>query len=96
MTMSMGPTNYLTASQRALADVERVAQAIFANRRHHEPVEGWDALYPDEVASYRAMAAAAIDALGVREEQYRSANCPDDQDYDMTRLCGDWRPVNPT
>jgi hypothetical protein len=43
---------------------ETVAKAIFANRRHHEPVHAWDDLYPDEMDSYRNMARAALLAAG--------------------------------
>lgn len=47
-----------------------VARAIFANRRHHEPVRAWEDLYSDEMDSYRAMARAALTAaVQAQEEQ---------------------------
>lgn len=85
-------TEQQTPSQRAMSDVERVAEAIWRTDtfRMGDP-EAWTG--DGDQRLYRAMAVASIEALGVREEQYRSAACPDDQDYDMVRLCGNWRPV---
>lgn len=42
------------------------------------------------------LADAVIAELGLREEQYRSALCPDDQDYDKVRLVTNWQSPNPT
>lgn len=70
--------------------IERVAKAIFkADDMAAKPDFAWG---DTTAASYRAMAIAAIDALGLHPERYRSVNCPDDRDYDMARLASDWRP----
>lgn len=58
-----------TASQRAMLDVENVAAAIA-----REDGYVWDGMlaqehrYRERILSYRAMAVAAIDALGLTEE----------------------------
>ena len=40
--------------------------------------------HPEHVAD------AVIAELGLREEQYRSAACPDDKDYDRVRITTNW------
>lgn len=75
-----------------MTDIDKVAKAIVASME-----EQCDFKHVGLIGAHldwRKVAKAAVDALQLREDQYRSAMCPDDLDYDRVRLLGPWRAVD--
>lgn len=67
-----------TPSQRAMADVDTVAEAIC---NAHDYREHWHQLMDAERQEYRVMAVAVISALGLTEEWSDDVAGPDWQRY---------------
>lgn len=64
----------MTASDRAMADVDRAAAAIMREMRG----EDWDSAADVSKIRFRAMAGAALNALGVIEETRELVRMPGD------------------
>ncbi|MGV0793044.1 hypothetical protein [Mycolicibacterium sp. XJ1819] len=64
---------------------QRVAEVIW--QAEHDL---WDGEAHFNMAAALVYAQAVVAALQLREEQYRSAMCPDDRDYDRVRWASPW------
>lgn len=78
----------MTASPRTAADVEKVAEALFHAEGINEPWAKW-------AMHYRALATAAIEALGLKEEtnEHWGDRYTDDHPATRHRYVGPWHDI---
>lgn len=82
----------MTAPERAMTDVDKVAEAIW--EVHYADQGGsWPDASEDQKANYRRMAVAAIDALGLTEETnaHFGDRYTDDEPATRRRLVAPWQ-----